>query len=76
MAEVVAYSTSKLTDADLRAIATYLKDVPALRRQSPPPPAQDDKTMAAGRAIYRDSCAACHQADGKGVPRHVPAAGA
>jgi len=29
MAEVVANSTSKISDADVRAIAVYLKDLPA-----------------------------------------------
>jgi mono/diheme cytochrome c family protein len=28
--------------------------------------------MAAGRAIYGDSCSACHQANGKGVPHMFP----
>ena len=36
MAEVVK-STAKLTDADRRAIAVYLKSVPAIRSGSPPP---------------------------------------
>ena len=28
--------------------------------------------MAAGKAIFADSCAGCHRADGKGVPRMFP----
>ena len=31
MAEVVVNSTSKMSDADVRAIAVYLKDLPAGR---------------------------------------------
>jgi mono/diheme cytochrome c family protein len=72
MAEVVTNSTSKLPDSDLRAIATYIKDVdggPVPPDKTPP---KDDPKMAAGAAIFADSCAACHQADGKGVPRMFP----
>ncbi|HVV93138.1 MAG TPA: cytochrome c [Hyphomicrobiales bacterium] len=32
----------------------------------------DDKVMAAGEAIYVDQCAACHKADGTGVPGMFP----
>ena len=28
--------------------------------------------MAAGQAIYRDQCSACHGLDGKGVPKLFP----
>jgi cbb3-type cytochrome c oxidase subunit III len=70
MAEVVTNSTSKLTDADLRAIAVYLKDVSAEPPATPDKP--DQTAMNAGAAIYADSCAACHQGDGTGVPRMFP----
>jgi mono/diheme cytochrome c family protein len=70
MAEVVADSTSKLPDTDLRAIASYLKDVDGGTPATASKP--DDKVMAAGKAIFVDSCSACHQADGKGVPRMFP----
>ena len=33
MAEAVENSTSQMSDADLNAIAVYLKDLPASRRQ-------------------------------------------
>ncbi|MGH6684984.1 MAG: c-type cytochrome, partial [Pseudolabrys sp.] len=72
MAEVVADSTSKLPDSDLKAIATYIKDVDGGPDKAPPPLARDDKMMVSGQAIYADSCAACHQADGKGVPGMFP----
>jgi mono/diheme cytochrome c family protein len=72
MAEVVSDSTSRLPYSDLRAIATYLKTVNGGPAKAPPPTARDDKAMVAGRAIYADSCSACHQADGKGVPRMFP----
>jgi mono/diheme cytochrome c family protein len=72
MSEVVRDSTSKLPDDDLKAIATYIKDVDGGPNPPPPPPPKDDKRMSAGEAIFSDSCAACHQTDGSGVPRMFP----
>jgi mono/diheme cytochrome c family protein len=69
MAEVVDLSTSRLTDDDVKAMATYLKDV------SGPPQAgasSDKDTLSAGAAIYQDLCSACHKQDGKGVPSMFP----
>jgi mono/diheme cytochrome c family protein len=72
MAEVVANSTSKMSDADVRAIAFYLKDLPAGKPDpvvvDPPPQAE----MAAGKAVYARACVACHEADGSGAPRIYP----
>src|SRR5216684_2593829 len=71
MAEVVANSTSKMSDADIRAIAVYLKDLPAGKSDpvvTPPPQAE----MAAGQAVYVHACVACHEADGSGSPRIYP----
>ncbi|WP_445221488.1 c-type cytochrome [Bradyrhizobium sp. Pa8] len=71
MAEAVELSTSKMTDRDRIAIATYLKSVPGQENASGPAPI-DTKVMAAGGAIYRDQCSACHAIDGKGVPHLFP----
>jgi mono/diheme cytochrome c family protein len=71
MAEVVVNSTSKMADSDVRAIATYLKDLPAGAPEPavvPPPPAQ----MADGEKLYRGACIACHEVDGSGSPRIYP----
>jgi len=71
MAEVVLNSTSKMSDADVRAMALYLKDMPPSAPEgaaSPPPPAQ----MANGERLYRGACIACHEADGSGAPRIYP----
>jgi len=71
MSEVVVNSTSKISDADVRAIAVYLKDLPAGVPEpvvTPPPPAQ----MADGEKAYRAACIACHEADGSGAPRIYP----
>jgi mono/diheme cytochrome c family protein len=71
MAEVVVNSTSKMSDADVRAIAVYLKDLPARTPEpvvAPPPPTQ----MADGQKVYRGACVACHEIDGSGAPRIYP----
>ena len=70
MGEVVAYSTSHLTDADLDAIATYVTDrpaSPAIQVKAP-----DPAVMRQGEAIFVDSCSACHRMDGRGTPRFFP----
>jgi mono/diheme cytochrome c family protein len=71
MAEVVVNSTSKMSDADIRAIAVYLKDLPvgAPERAVTPPPQPE---MSAGAALYAHACIACHEADGSGAPRIYP----
>jgi mono/diheme cytochrome c family protein len=71
MAEVVVNSTSKMSDADARAIAAYLKDLPAGAPEpvvAAPPQAQ----MADGARLYAHACIACHEADGSGAPRIYP----
>jgi mono/diheme cytochrome c family protein len=71
MAEVVVSSTSKMSDADIHAIAVYLKDLPvgaAERAVKQPPHAE----MTAGAAVYAHACIACHEADGSGAPRIYP----
>ena len=71
MSEVVVNSTSKMSDADVRAIAVYLKTLPAGApepRSRPPPPAQ----MADGEKLYGGACIACHEADGSSAPRIYP----
>ncbi len=73
MADEVADSSSKMTDADLHAVATWLKDQPAPREDNPPPLAGSDPAMTAGAAIYADECAACHTPRGTGIPGLFPA---
>jgi mono/diheme cytochrome c family protein len=67
MSEAVTHSTSQMTDEDLAAIATYLKDsgVPS-DGAKPTPVAASDKVMRVGEAVYKDSCAACHKDNGSG----------
>ena len=71
MAEVVVNSTSRMSDADIHAIAVYLKSLPAGPQEPEvlPPP---ETSMKAGQAIYARACIACHEADGSGAPRIYP----
>ena len=71
MAEAVNLSTSHMTDEDVRAIATYLKSQPG-NQDDVRPLSQDNPVMAAGGAIYRDQCSACHGLDGRGVAQLFP----
>ena len=70
MGEVVDLSTSRLTDRDLNAIATYVKDVSGRAQENAGAPDKD--VLTAGGAIYRDLCSACHAPDGEGVPNMFP----
>ena len=72
MAEVISYSTTRMSDADLHAIATYLKDQPG-QSSGPAPLAPDTPAMRAGAAIYADQCSACHAPHGEGVRNLIPA---
>src|ERR1700690_10102 len=71
MALVVADSTSQLSDADLHAIAVYLKDLAAPARSATALPG-DSEVMKTGRALYGANCAACHTASGAGVAGIAP----
>ena len=71
MTDVIVHSTSQMNDADLAAIATYVKSLPAAKAQ-PTQVNPDPAAMRAGEALYIDNCAACHRADGAGVPRQFP----
>jgi mono/diheme cytochrome c family protein len=67
MAEAITHSTSRMTDEDISAIATYLKDSGKNGSTlQPDPVAVSDNAMRAGAAIYKDSCSACHKDTGTG----------
>ena len=75
MAEVVYRSTQHLDEADLAAIALYLKQLPA--DPAPPPAAgggtrRDAGVMARGATIYDQRCAYCHGEAGEGAPGAYP----
>jgi mono/diheme cytochrome c family protein len=78
MAAVVQHSLQEMTQADLQAMATYLR---AQSERKPNEPwiapttqskAQVSSMMQSGVQIYKDRCASCHMDDGQGVPRVYP----
>ncbi|WMJ68726.1 cytochrome c [Stenotrophomonas sp. 24(2023)] len=82
MAEVVEHSTQYLSDADLLAMARYLKQLPPRQGRSTAWTPGPDTTTAAlrsgdyqvtGALAYAEHCQACHRADGRGMPRVYPA---
>ncbi len=71
MAEVVQHSLQYWSEADLSALATYLRDLPA--PPVGPPAARRTAATAdsatAGASVYRKHCAQCHGEKGEGVPK-------
>lgn len=72
MAEVVTNSTSHMTDADLKAIAVYLKSLEPAEKESVAALAAGDAAMTTGAAIYKDNCEACHLGNGEGTAALFP----
>lgn len=80
MTDVVANSTSHMTDEDLNAIAAYLKSLAANENPVAQPAkstATADKLTAAkdltlGERLYLDNCNACHFVAGNGAPHVFP----
>jgi mono/diheme cytochrome c family protein len=69
MQEVVHDSLSKLTEADVRAIAVYLTQSPPQRQQhASAAPAADPHAGA----LYLQNCGGCHQPGGRGIPSAIP----
>jgi mono/diheme cytochrome c family protein len=79
MAEVVYNSLQYLDDADVKAMAVYLKALP--RREAEAPPTSqarlvDPQVLETGRKVYAVQCAVCHGGEGKGnAPAFPPLAG-
>jgi len=72
MAEVVRHGTQHLPEAELRAIALYLKDLPR-----EPVPRRDEPAEAPqlrlGARVYEQHCAQCHGEQGEGArPEGAP----
>jgi mono/diheme cytochrome c family protein len=72
MAETIGQSTSRMNDADLRAIAVYLKDQDAKVGDAVDPAAPDQSAMKIGAQIYVDECSGCHGSNGRGTPGLFP----
>ena len=73
MAEVVSKSTQYLSDADLNAIAVYLKSLPARPPTAEPiTPPLSEAALQRGEALYFDNCMGCHMVDGGGIDHVFP----
>lgn len=81
MKSVVQESTSYLTDADLKAVAAYLKFLggqPAPVAANPQAAKATEAKLAAaknltkGERLYLDNCAACHSVNAKGAQGIFP----
>jgi len=80
MAEVVGFSTQYWDDADLSAVAAYLKSLaPALGDHAVFSPDEttlktylDGQATATGARIFLDSCSACHRLNGQGAMTAFP----
>ena len=80
MVDVLDNSTPYMADADLKAIAVYLKSLPATAQE--PAYSYDDATTqavrqpvqlrSAGAVVYASRCASCHGSDGKGLGASMP----
>lgn len=75
MAEVVQHSTQYLSEADLLAMAEYLKALPPAEHPADKgrPAAPDAQVAARGAKLYGRHCAQCHGEQGEGVPGAYPA---
>jgi mono/diheme cytochrome c family protein len=65
MNAVILNSTMHLRDADLRAMAVYLKSLPP-REGDFAAPAKSE-VLQAGETLYNVNCGTCHQPDGMGA---------
>lgn len=80
MADVVYNSLQYLSDADVQAMAVYLKSLGQGQAPAGPGPvtsqAEGSLLIRLGHDIYQGQCAVCHGAEGKGkLPAFPPLAG-
>ncbi|QJU57905.1 c-type cytochrome [Sphingomonas sp. AP4-R1] len=72
MAEVVEHSLQYLSDADLTAMAIYLKSLPASNNPRPDPIGAEPPAMKRAALRYEVNCSACHGVRGEGMGDMVP----
>ncbi|PKH26241.1 alcohol dehydrogenase [Enterobacterales bacterium CwR94] len=72
MADAVKHSTQHWTDADLKAVATYLKQSEPANDDRPAALAAEDRRMKIGSQIYEARCSACHVSKGQGEQAIFP----
>jgi mono/diheme cytochrome c family protein len=66
MRDVISVSTSRWTDDDRRAVATYLKSLPPPRTPAVSKP--DANAMRIGETVFVERCSSCHLADRSDYP--------
>ena len=76
MAEVTFNSMQYLSDADVRAMAIYLKSLaegsPPGTESSPVSSSENSLLMSLGLTVYQARCASCHGPEGRGMPPDYP----
>ena len=81
MVEVVNNSTAHMTDADLQAVAVYLKSLPAQKEKDAAPYQYNSSTADQlagsdfsdpGAMIYYQNCIYCHGVEGAGRGPYMP----
>ncbi|HWJ96079.1 MAG TPA: c-type cytochrome [Telluria sp.] len=77
MAEVTFNSLQFMSDADIRAMAVYLKSLPSDQPLSSDPSqaplrADINQAFSEGKRVYEAKCATCHRYDGRGKLPHYP----
>ncbi len=73
MRQAIEESTSKMTDADLKAMVAYLRTVPAKETYKAKDLQAFNQPGAPGADVYLTYCSSCHRPDGTGVPGAIPA---
>jgi mono/diheme cytochrome c family protein len=84
MTDVVMQSTQHMSDADLRAMAVYMQDLPGDKTAEntankntaaaapPPAPTIAQADLERGRGVYIDNCIGCHMVGGDGQQQTFP----
>jgi len=81
MVEVINNSTQYMTDADLQAMAVYLKSLPSKNEKDATPYKYDETTAkeltalefkTPGAQLYFEYCVSCHSYDGSGHGTSIP----
>jgi mono/diheme cytochrome c family protein len=72
MAEVIKNSTQHLNDADLNAVAAYLKDFPVGKVKATTTTDINKQALSRGEALYFDNCTGCHMENGEGLVQTFP----
>jgi mono/diheme cytochrome c family protein len=72
MRDVIENSTSKMAEADLKAIAVYLRERGSAGTPAPAAVPASDPRMQVGQAIFVDTCSACHTRNGSGIEHMFP----